>query len=253
VNLAAGMALGGLKPVVAIYSTFLQRALDQIALEICLQNLPVVLAIDRAGLVGEDGSTHHGYFDVSYLRMLPNMTIMAPGSGVEMEPMLRLALRLGTPVAVRFPRGEAEYPAGVGNEVLVPGKGEVVRTGDDVAIMALGATVPMAMSVARILESEGIEATVVNARFAKPVEPGFIEEVGEGKRLLITLEDNVVSGGYGDTVTAVSNEKGLAPVLKKGLPDRYVEHGGIRQLREEVGLSDTIVAGEIIERLKKPR
>ncbi|MBU4173514.1 MAG: 1-deoxy-D-xylulose-5-phosphate synthase [Actinobacteria bacterium] len=251
VNLAAGLAIGGLKPVVAIYSTFLQRAFDQLAQEICLQDLPVIIAVDRAGLVGEDGSTHHGYFDISYLRILPNMTIMAPCAGVEMESMLRFALGLESPVALRFPRGRVAPVENAGAAGLELGKGEVVRPGDDVSLLALGCTVPLAMRIAGILESEGVSAAVVNARFAKPLDPGFIQEVGGGKRLLVTLENNVVAGGFGEAVMAVAGDKRLAPVMMKGLPDRYVEHGGIPELQQEVGLSDSNIAGEIVDRLDR--
>ncbi len=251
VNLAAGLAIGGLKPVVAIYSTFLQRAFDQLAQEICLQDLPVIIVVDRAGLVGEDGLTHHGYFDISYLRILPNMTIMAPCAEIEMEAMLRFALGLESPVALRFPRGRTEPVENAGAAGLELGKGEVVRTGDDVSLLALGCTVPLALRIAGILESEGVSAAVVNARFAKPLDPGFIQEVGGGKRLLVTLEDNVVAGGFGEAVMAVAGERRLAPVLMKGLPDRYVEHGRIPELQQEVGLSDSNIAGEIVDRLDR--
>ncbi|MBU4301312.1 MAG: 1-deoxy-D-xylulose-5-phosphate synthase [Actinobacteria bacterium] len=249
VNLAAGLAIGGLKPVVAIYSTFLQRAFDQLSQEICLQDLPVVMAVDRAGLVGEDGATHHGYFDVSYLRILPNMTIMAPGTGSEMEAMLRFALGLGSPVAIRFPRGKAEPVENAGAAGLELGKGEVIRRGNDVALLALGGTVPLALQVAGILEPAGVSVMVVNARFAKPLDPGFIEEVGRGKRILVTLEDNVVAGGFGEAVMAVASERRIAPVLAKGLPDRYVEHGSIHELQDEVGLSESSIARDIMGRL----
>ena len=253
VNMAAGLALGGLSPVVAIYSTFLQRAFDQLAQEVCLQDLPVVFAVDRAGLVGEDGVTHHGYFDVSYLRLLPNMTVMAPATGEELGMMLHFAIELESPAALRFPRGKADFIEGAGKEGLVVGRGEVLREGEDVVLLALGNMVSPALRVADILESAGVSSSVVNARFAKPLEGSFIEEIAGGKRLLVTLEDNVVTGGFGSAVVEVAGNRGLGvPVLVRGLPDRYVEHGSIQELLDEVGLSDEQVALDIKSRLDRP-
>ncbi len=250
VNVAAGLALGGLRPVVAIYSTFLQRAFDQLSQEVCLQGLPVVFAVDRAGIVGEDGCTHHGYFDVSYLRMLPNMTVMAPGDATELEPMLRFALSLGGPAAVRFPRSEAPDIEGVGGGELEPGRGEVVRRGGDVVIFALGDMVKVGLEAAELLEDRGIAASVVNARFAKPVDAGFVEEAARGKSLAVTLEDNIVNGGYGEAVLEALEERvpGI-PVLIKGLPDEYVQHGKIFELLDDVGLSAACIATDVEARL----
>ena len=246
VNMAAGLALGGMKPLVAIYSTFLQRAFDQLSQEICLQDLPVVFVVDRAGLVGEDGATHHGYFDISYLRILPKMTVMAPGDGSELGAMLRFALELGSPVAVRFPRSPAVFLDGVGCEPIMKGAGEVIRNGEDVAILALGDMVSIAVQVDEILREEGVHCTVVNARFAKPVDPGFLTGVCKGKKLTVTLEDNVTTGGFGSAVYEVIRETGLdMPVLLFGLPDRYVEHGTIEELFNEIGLSPTDIAAGI--------
>jgi 1-deoxy-D-xylulose-5-phosphate synthase len=223
VNLGASLALGGMKPVVAIYSTFLQRAFDQLSQEICLQNLPVVLAVDRAGLVGADGATHHGYFDVSYLRMLPNMTVMAPGSADELEKMLAFAVDLGAPVAVRFPRGRAETLAGVGVEPLVLGKGEVVRTGDEILILALGDMLSVALDAALILEKRGLSVAVVNARFAKPIDREFIGGAVKNKKLVVTMEHNVASGGFGSGILEILNEDQVrVPLMIKALPDSYV-------------------------------
>lgn len=247
VNLAAGLALGGLQPVVAIYSTFLQRAFDQISHDVCLGNLPVVFAVDRAGVVGQDGATHHGYFDVSYMRMLPNMTVMAPATGGEMDAMLRFALDAGGPVAVRFPRGEALELDGVGASALANGQGEVVKEGDDVALFALGDMVAVALEAAGLLAGQGVAATVVNARFAKPIDEGFVGSVASGKKLIVTLEDNVVAGGYGSGIesTVDATEEG-ARVLVLGLPDSYIEHGSIPELLEQVGLSAGAVASRVL-------
>jgi 1-deoxy-D-xylulose-5-phosphate synthase len=250
VNLAAGLALGGLEPIVAIYSTFLQRAFDQISQEVCLQDLPVVFAVDRAGLVGQDGSTHHGYFDISYMRMLPNMTVMAPATASEMDAMLRLALELGSPAAVRFPRGQAVDIEGAGELQLELGKGELVRSGEDVVIFAIGDMLRHAIEAAAILEDAGLRASVVNARFAKPLHEDWIREVASGRRLAVTMEDNVAAGGFGAAVEEILTRKlpGL-PVMVRGLPDSYVEHGPTELLLEKVGLSAGAVATAILEAL----
>lgn len=250
VNLAAGLALGGLRPVVAIYSTFLQRSFDQISHEVCLQNLPVLFAVDRAGLVGEDGETHHGYFDLAYLRILPNMTVMAPGDGDELYEMLKFAMTVEGPVAIRFPRGEAVFLDEVGKEPLRPGFGEVVSWGDDVAIFAIGDMVEGSLLVARLLEERGISAAVVNSRFAKPIDEGFICDVVGGKKLAVTVEDGVRKGGFGGAVSEILTGKDLeVPLMTFGLPDRYVEHGKIEELRREVGLDPTEIADGIESRL----
>jgi 1-deoxy-D-xylulose-5-phosphate synthase len=252
VNLSAGLALGGLQPVVAIYSTFLQRAFDQLSQEVCLHDLPVVFAVDRAGLVGQDGTTHHGYFDVSYLRMLPNMIVMAPATGAELESMLRFALETGSPTAVRFPRGEAREIEGAGKTPLEMGKGEIVRQGSDMVIFALGDMVTLAIEVAGLLQEAGVSAAVVNARFAKPVDRTFVQSAATGKRLVMTLEDNIVSGGYGSAVEEELAEgmRGLR-VMVKGLPDSYVQHGTIPQLLETVGLSAADLAADAREALER--
>lgn len=250
VNLGAGFALGGLLPVVAVYSTFLQRAFDQLSHEVCLQGLPVVFAVDRAGLVGEDGATHHGYFDLSYLRVLPNMTVMAPGTGDELETMLRFALELGSPAAVRFPRGRAPSLEGVGMEPLAAGRGEVVRAGDDLVLIALGDMVETALEIGRILAEKGVSAEIVNARFAKPLDADFLEQVARDKKLVVTMEDNVLAGGFGSGVLGVLNERSVrVPVVMKGLPDDYVQHGHIPELLDEVGLSAVKIAEEVGGRL----
>jgi len=251
VNLAAGFALGGMKPVVAVYSTFLQRAFDQLSQETCLQKLPVVFVVDRAGLVGEDGATHHGYFDVSYLRILPNMTVMAPGDGSELGAMLRFALESGTPVAIRFPRSRALFIDGVGCEPIKHGVGEVIRVGEDIVLHALGDMVSIAVKVHEILKEEGVQSTVVNARFAKPIETDFLRDVCEGKKLVVTLEDNVTTGGFGSAVSATLREAGIeVPVLIYGLPDRYVDHGTIEELFKEVGLSPSDIAAGIRKQIE---
>ena len=253
VNMAAGLALGGMKPVVAIYSTFLQRAFDQLSQEICLQNLPVVFVIDRAGLVGEDGATHHGYFDLSYLRILPNMTVMAPGDGSELGAMLRFALELGSPAAVRFPRSRVVFLDGVGCEPIREGSGEVIRRGEDITLLAIGDMVGIAVQVDEMLRGAEIHCNVVNARFAKPIDAGFIADVCSGKMLTVTIEDNVTNGGFGIAVSEVLEGAGLdVPVLHFGLPDRYIDHGTIDELFKEIGLTPFDIAAEVRRYLDIP-
>ena len=253
VNMAAGLAIGGMKPVVAIYSTFLQRAFDQISQEVCLQDLPIVFAVDRAGLVGEDGETHHGYFDVSYLSMLPNMTVMAPGDGKELGPMLDHALEIGGPVAIRFPRGKCSMLENVGTAQIEQGKGEVLSTGNDVVIFALGDMVNRALEAARLLATSGVEAGVVNARFAKPLDREFYEGMAGGKRLVVTIEDNVLSGGFGSAVERLICPDADVGFISLGLPDEYVQHGPIGELLDEVGLSPRAIADAVLMRLGQRR
>ncbi len=250
VNLAAGFAIGGLQPIVAIYSTFLQRAFDQISQEVCLQNLPVVFAVDRAGLVGEDGSTHHGYFDISYLRVLPNMTVMAPGDGRELELMLNYALQLGFPAAVRFPRTSADFIEGYEPPAIVSGTGVRLKDGSDVVLVAIGDMTARALEASEMLEKEGVSAGVVNARFAKPLDPDFFTEVCRGKRLVLTLENNSLAGGFGSAlVELLCDCKCEARVVRKGIPDRYIEHGSVDQLIDEIGLSPEKICKDVIRAL----
>ena len=254
VTLAGGLALGGLKPVVAIYSTFLQRAVDQISQEICLQKLPVVFAIDRAGLVGEDGATHHGYFDLSYLGMLPGMVIMAPWAGDELAPMLRFALESGGPAALRFPRSRTPRPGKTFSGAIELGRGVVVREGSQVTLLALGDMVTRALAAGEILEHDGISTCVVNARFAKPLDAGFVEEVAVGRRLVVTVEDNVLAGGFGSRVREIVESLGLAvPVICRGLPDCYVQHGSISELIDDVNLSPQSIAADVKAGFEAPR
>ncbi len=246
VTFAAGLATKGLRPVVAIYSTFLQRAFDQVIHDVCLQRLPVVLAIDRAGLVGADGPTHHGFFDISYLRMVPNITILAPKDEVELRDALFTALRIETgPIAIRYPRGKglgrrlpAEYT------LLEPGRSEVVRQGTDCAILAVGSMVAPAEEAAAILADEGISAAVVNARYVKPLDRDLVAHLAAETGAIVTVEENVVAGGFGDGVAEALREAGLSNVWLKrlGLPDRFIEHGPQRLLREKVGLAPTGIA-----------
>lgn len=250
---AAGLALDGRLPVVAIYSTFLERAYDQIIQDICLQNLPVVLALDRSGLVGEDGPTHHGAFDLSYLRHIPKMTVMAPSNEDEFRHMLYTATRLGSPAAVRYPRGK-----GLGVDVTGPlrelpvGKGEVVMSGKEVALVAVGRMVSAAAAAADLLKGKGIFPTVIDARFVKPVDEELVMAVAGTHKLIVTLEENSRLGGFGGAVVELVADRGAAvPTLRLGLPDGFVSHGTVHELLTQVGLDPLGVAQAVERRLEQ--
>jgi 1-deoxy-D-xylulose-5-phosphate synthase len=237
VTLAAGMAAEGLRPVAAIYSTFLQRAYDQILHDVCLQHLPVIFALDRAGLVGEDGPTHHGTFDLSYLRMIPNLTLMAPATLAELEAMLAAALRLDGPCAIRYPKGKAQLTEAGDLAGIADGRAAVLRTGDDVALVAIGSMVAPALAAADLLEEQGIHATVVNARFAKPLDTATLLPIARQTRLLLTLEENIVAGGFGSGVQHLLSEHGIdTPVVLLGLPDAFVGQGSRQALLARLSL-----------------
>jgi 1-deoxy-D-xylulose-5-phosphate synthase len=251
VAFGAALALAGLKPVVAIYSTFLQRAYDQIIHDVCLQNLGVVFAIDRAGVVGEDGPTHHGVFDLSYLLSIPNITIMAPKDEDELRHMLKTACEMEAPVAIRYPRR-----AGYGVDISQPlrrlsiGRAEILREGERVLMVAIGTMVGTALEAADILETKGIRPTVVNARFVKPLDEKLIRTLAGRHELLATLEENTLAGGFGSQVLrSISAEGILMPVLTFGLKDKFVEHGKIEVLLEKQGLDASTIAEAIIDRL----
>src|SRR5947209_2658311 len=248
---AAGLALEGVKPVAAIYSTFLQRAYDQIVHDVCLQKLNVVLAMDRAGLVGDDGPTHHGAFDIAYLRCLPNIVLMAPRDEAMLVHMLRTALAYdGGPIALRYPRGEAVgTPLPPMPEALEIGTGEILREGDRVALLGYGTGVGKGLDAAEILEERGISVTVADARFAKPIDVGLAAELAAEHELLVTLEEGVLAGGFGSAVWERLSDAGLAAggarILRVGLPDRYVTHGAPKLLHEEVGFTGQRIAERI--------
>ena len=255
---AAGLALQGAKPVAAIYSTFLQRGYDQIVHDVCLQNLNVVFAMDRAGLVGDDGPTHHGVFDISYLRCLPNMVQLAPRDEAMLVRMLRTALLHDDgPIALRYPRGEAEgVPLPANPEPIEIGHGELLRDGERVALLGYGYGVPVALGAAALLADEhGIEPTVADARFAKPLDAELIERLAAEHDLLVTVEENVLAGGFGSAVLEHLADRdllGRTRVLRIGLPDRYVTHGKPALLREEVGLTPESVAGRVAQAVLEP-
>jgi 1-deoxy-D-xylulose-5-phosphate synthase len=247
---AAGMALQGMRPVAAIYSTFLQRAFDQIVHDVCLQNLPVTFAMDRAGLVGDDGPTHHGAFDIAYLRPLPNITLMAPRDEAMLVHMLHTALQLDGPAALRYPRGEAVGVAIPSQpQVLEVGTGEILREGERVAIVGYGTGVQQALGAAELLAQHDLEVTVADARFAKPLDTGLLAQVAAEHDLVVTVEEGVLMGGFGSAVWEALNEApppGAAPpIMRVGLPDRYVTHGAPALLHEEVGFTAERIAERI--------
>ena len=243
VTFSAGLAAAGLKPIFAVYSSFLQRAYDQILHDVCIQNLPVIFAIDRAGLVGSDGETHQGIFDLSYLSTIPNMTVLAPKNKWELSDMIKFAVDFGAPIAVRYPRGEAYDGLKDYREPIRYGKGEWIFRESEIALFALGSMVKTAEAVREELKAEGYACSLINARFAKPLDEKMLEEVTEGHSLIVTLEENVITGGFGEHVTEYYNRSGRSiRILNIAIPDEYVEHGNVEILRREVGIDkDTIV------------
>ena len=251
VSFAAGLALGGFKPVVAIYSTFLQRAYDQVITEVCLQNLPVVFALDRSGVTGRDGETHQGSFDIAYLSSMPNMTVLAPKDGPELVAMLQYALCLNSPVAIRYPRGKAadlsEYalPAGVSRPQLV-------KDGRYMCILAAGSSVSDALEVSDLLEEKGIRCAVYNLRVLKPLNESFLEEIFREYRHVITLEDGDVFEGVGTRIAALAAEKNAECRIKvMGWPDCFIEHGSTQELKERYGLDPESVAETAVNWLEE--
>lgn len=243
VTSAAGMAAAGLRPVVAVYSSFLQRAYDQILHDVCIQNLPVVFAVDRAGLVGSDGETHQGIFDLSYLSSIPNMSVMAPKNLWELRRELEFALDFDGPIAIRYPRGEAYRGLKEFNEPIAYGKGEMIYEEDQIALLAVGSMVSTAEHIREKMKAEGYHVTLANGRFIKPVDYELAARLAENHEYLVTLEENVLQGGYGLTVAAYVHEHYPdVKVLNVALPDAYVEHGNVSILREELGIdSDSII------------
>ncbi|MGN0388010.1 MAG: 1-deoxy-D-xylulose-5-phosphate synthase [Suilimivivens sp.] len=251
VTFAAGLAAGGLKPVVAIYSSFLQRAYDQIIHDVCIQNLPVVFAIDRAGLVGSDGETHQGIFDLSYLSSIPGMHVMAPKNKWELSDMLKFALSLNAPVALRYPRGEAY--AGL-QEYRMPielGKAEAIYLENEICLMAVGSMVKTAVEVRKRLHEEGFSCSVINARFVKPIDENAVEYAARHHRLLVTMEENVASGGFGEKVREYFD--GLTTdckLINIAIPDEYVEHGNVDLLKKEIGIDDESITNVILAEMQ---
>ncbi len=251
---AAGLAVEGFKPVAAIYSTFAQRAYDQLFHDICLQKLPVTLAMDRAGLVGDDGPTHHGVFDLSFTRHLPQLTVMAPKDENELRRMLKTAVNFGSPISLRYPRG-AGYGVTLDKDIetITIGVGEKLADGRDVAILAIGSTVYPALEAAAILAKEGIRASVVNARFVKPLDRELILSVARECGIVVTVEENALQGGFGSAVLELLADEKIAGLKLKrlGVPDRFIEHGTQSELRKMLGLDADGIAMNVKTFLEK--
>jgi 1-deoxy-D-xylulose-5-phosphate synthase len=250
VTFAAGLAAGGMKPIVAIYSSFLQRAYDEILHDVCIGNLHVVFAIDRAGLVGADGETHQGIFDLSYLSSMPNMTVMAPKNKWELSDMMKYAVAMDSPVAVRYPRATAYCGLEDHREEIDYGRSEVIYEGSEIALFAVGSMVETAEHVRELLAERGYEVTLVNARFVKPIDEDLLLKTGESHRLIVTMEENVISGGYGEHVTEFAAINDLnAEILCVAIPDEFVPHGAPAILREKLGLDPESIVGRIMNKL----
>ena len=247
VTFAAGLALGGLRPVVAIYSSFLQRAVDQILHDVCMQNLPVLFAVDRAGLVGSDGETHHGCFDLSYLSMMPNMTVMAPKNKWELSDMLKFAIRQKSPVAIRYPRGEAYTGLEDYRAPIEMGKAEILEKGKEIAILAVGNMVRTAVQVTENLRNCGYEPTLVNMRFVKPLDMDLLEILREDHSLIVTMEENVKSGGFGEQVMTYYGSRLHSPAVRiVAIEDQFVPHGSVEDLMHQQQMDSASVTERIL-------
>lgn len=250
VTFAAGLALGGMIPVVAVYSSFLQRAVDQIIEDVCLQNLHVIFAVDRAGLVGSDGETHQGCFDLSYLSMIPNMTVMAPKNKWELSDMMKFAVSYDGPIAVRYPRGEAYDGLEEFREPIVGGRSEMIYRGKGIALLAVGSMVKTAEAVRKKLLEDGDNPTLVNARFVKPLDKKMLDSLAKDHEVIVTMEENVKSGGFGSAVVEyLHTAYPEVQVLSAALPDVFMEHGSPEKLKEKAGID----AGSIYNRIKEAR
>lgn len=248
VTFAAGLALGGLHPVVAIYSSFLQRAIDQILHDVCMQNLPVVFAVDRAGLVGSDGETHHGCFDLSYLSMMPNMTVMAPKNKWELSDMMKFAIRQNGPVAIRYPRGEAYTGLEEYRAPIEMGKAEVLEKGKEIAILAVGNMVRTAVQVTENLRKKGYEPTLVNMRFVKPLDTELLDSIKEDHSLIVTMEENVKSGGFGEQVMTYYGSRMHGPAVRiVAIEDRFVPHGSVEDLMRQQQMDSDSVTERVLQ------
>ncbi len=252
VTFAAGLAAGGLKPVVAIYSSFLQRAYDQILHDVCIQNLPVVFAIDRAGLVGSDGETHQGIFDLSYLSSIPNMHIMAPKNKWELSDMLKFAINFDGPIAIRYPRGEAYDGLKEYREPIRFGKSEWIYKEKDIVLVAVGSMVKTALDVRDALKEKGYNCSIINTRFVKPIDTEILDAAYMNHSLVVTMEENVASGGFGEKVREyLDSKERRVQILNITLPDEYVEHGNVDILRKEVGIDAETIQNRIEEQINR--
>lgn len=248
VTFAAGLALGGLRPVVAIYSSFLQRAVDQILHDVCMQKLPVVFAVDRAGLVGSDGETHHGCFDLSYLSMMPNMTLMAPKNKWELSDMMKFAIKQNGPVAIRYPRGEAYDGLEDKREPIEMGKSELLYQGSEIALLAVGSMVKVAQEVYNNLRAKGQKVTLVNMRFVKPLDTQRLDELAKDHELFVTLEENVKNGGFGEKVLDYFGEQTEGPKVRiVAIEDQFVPHGSVTDLMRQQRMDSASVTSRVEE------
>ena len=248
VTFAAGLAAGGMKPVVAVYSSFLQRAYDQILHDVCIQNLPVVFAIDRAGLVGSDGETHQGIFDLSYLSSIPNMHVMAPKNKWELSDMLKFAVSFDAPIAIRYPRGEAYDGLCEFRSPIEYGKAEWIYEESEIAILAVGSMVKTGLQVYEKLKGEGYKCSLCNGRFIKPIDTDMVDKAVKNHKVIVTLEENVLSGGFGEKVCNYMKKKSYHNnLIMVGIPDEYVEHGNVDELRKEIHID----ADSIITKIKE--
>ena len=253
VTMAAALAIGGFKPVVAIYSTFLQRSYDQLIHDVALQKAPVVFALDRAGLVGDDGPTHHGVFDLAYLRSIPEMIIMCPKDENELQHMLYSALKYNRPAAIRFPRGEG-YGVELDDDLklLELGKSEVIAKGNDVVFLAVGSMVETAEQCAAILQTKNISAGIINMRFVKPLDEDTVLKVADEAKLLVTMEENILQGGFGSGVLELlaKNDRCVS-VLNIGIDNCFAAHGNAELLKHDLGLDAQSVVQKVLSRLKQ--
>ena len=250
VTFAAGLALGGMIPVVAVYSSFLQRAIDQIIEDVCIQNLHVIFAVDRAGLVGSDGETHQGCFDLTYLSMIPNMTVMAPKNKWELSDMLKFAVKYQGPVAIRYPKGEAYDGLENSGHPLFWDAARSSLKEKKIALFPVGSMVKTGEEVYRLLKEEGEDPTLINARFVKPLDEKMLDRLAEKHRLLVTMEENVKSGGFGMAVADyMRRNHPNVRVLLFAVPDQFIEHGNPEKLKEKLGLDPV----SIFEKIKEAR
>ena len=246
VTFAAGLASSGLKPVVAIYSSFLQRAYDQILHDVCIQNLPVVFAVDRAGLVGADGETHQGAFDISFLRSIPNMTVMAPKNKWELSDMMKFGVNLGKPVAIRYPRAEAYAELEEFRAPIELGKSELLYAEGQICLMAIGTMVKTAIELKELLKNKGIKCSVINMRFAKPVDEEAVNWAADNHNILVTMEENVLSGGMGEQILSIAYRHGFdGKIINVGIPDEFIEHGSQDLLKKSIKLDAEGILSQI--------
>lgn len=253
VTYAAGLAAAGLKPVVAIYSSFLQRAYDQILHDVCIQDLPVVFAVDRAGIVGADGETHQGIFDLSFLSNIPNMNVFAPKNKYELADILRFSMDFNHPIAIRYPKGEAFDGLKEYRQPIEYGKSEYIFKEKDIAIVAVGSMVKTALTVREHIKEYGYSVTLVNARFVKPIDENMLTELSKSHKIIVTMEENVISGGYGESVLRFISEQKLSfsEIINIAIPNVYVEHGDVNVLKKEIGLDEESITNKIIVKVQE--